>query len=136
MTSSTGSPRLSAHAPWIQLERFAADFVNRVAEADLLISMAGYNTCMNILTTGVKALVQPFTGNQNEEQTIRARKLEQLGFLGVLSDDDLAAERLACRIELALARPANGTGASLDLGGVAKTAMLLESVCAGVPAHV
>jgi predicted glycosyltransferase len=38
--------------------------------------MGGYNTTMNILTTGVRSMILPFTGNGDHEQTIRAEKLE------------------------------------------------------------
>lgn len=118
---------MASAAPWIRLERFAPDFVERMASADVLVSMAGYNTCMNILATGVRALVHPFTGNGNQEQTIRARKLEQLGLLGVLDDADFAPERLAQRVDQALAAPASA-GARLDLDGVGKTALALEEL--------
>lgn len=128
---------LAEDAPWIRLERFAPDFVDQMAAADLLLSMAGYNTCMNILTTGIRALVLPFTGNQNEEQTIRARKLAALGLLGVLSEAGLEPVALAARISQALAAPPPAAVAEpLNLNGVAATAALLERVAGGAVAHV
>ncbi len=120
---------LAAKSPWIQVDRFALDFVRRLAESDLLISMAGYNTCMNILSTGVRAMVYPFTGNLNEEQTIRAKKLERLGFLETLEDNDLHPAQLASRIENALELPGGPTSVQLDLAGVANTKALLKQFC-------
>lgn len=73
---------------------FTGDFLSELAGADLSISMAGYNTCMDILSTGVKALVYPFT--QNREQALRADKLERLGVLEVL--ESIAVEYLSARI--------------------------------------
>lgn len=127
---------LAAQAPWIQLAHFATDFVARMAGADLLISMAGYNTCMNILSTGVRALVHPFTGNGNEEQTIRATKLEGLGLLGVLSDADMSPKLIAARIREALSQRRRTGAPALDLNGVVHTADLLERECREVVAHV
>ena len=127
--------RRAAGAPWITIERYAPDFVGRLNGASLLVSMAGYNTCMNILTSRVPVLVLPFTGNQNDEQTIRARKLEALGCLGVLGPD-LDPVALAERMERKLRGPARNAAVQLDLNGVANTATLLETVAQGCAAHV
>ena len=43
----------------VQIAKFTSDFLSFLAAADLSISMAGYNTTMNILATGVPALVWP-----------------------------------------------------------------------------
>lgn len=126
----------AAECPWIRVERYAPDFVRRLGSADLLISMAGYNTCMNILTTGVRALVLPFTGNQNEEQSIRARKLAGLGCLSILDPDGLQPEALGARIRQELRAARRGTGAALDLGGAANSARLLSEVLRPEMAHV
>ena len=77
-----------------RVQPFATDFLSELAQADLSISMAGYNTCMDILSAGVKALVYPFA--QNREQAFRAAKLEQLGVLEVL--ESIAVEHLSGRI--------------------------------------
>ncbi len=127
---------MAAACPWIRVERYAPDFVQRLASADLLISMAGYNTCMNVLTTGVRAIVLPFTGNQNEEQSIRAHKLAGLGCLSVLEPCDLEPELLAARIRRELGASRHGNAIALDLDGVAKTARLLTEVVQPEMAYV
>ncbi len=86
--------RLAERDQRIEVKPFATDFLNELAGADLSISMAGYNTCMDILSSGVKALVYPFS--QNREQTFRAKKLEQLGVLEVIESIDV--ERLSASI--------------------------------------
>ena len=113
-------------SPWVKVERFAPDFLDRLAAADLLVSMAGYNTCMNILATGIRALVHPFTGNGNDEQLRRARNFERMGILGVIEDGELNAHLLADRIESALQAPTPGSPVDVDLSGVASTAGKLE----------
>ncbi|MGD9973996.1 MAG: glycosyltransferase family protein, partial [Desulfatirhabdiaceae bacterium] len=82
-------------SPRVTISRFTPDFPAWLAAADLSISMAGYNTCMNILAAGVKALVWPF--DQNREQGLRARKLERLGYFAILPD--LNPDRLSGFIE-------------------------------------
>ncbi len=114
----------TAAGPAATVRRFATDFAAWLAAADLSISMAGYNTCMNLLTAGVPALVWPFTGDR--EQPLRAAQLEAGGWLSVLSTEDLAPDRFAARIEKALspdARPA----ASIDLEGAVNTARYIEA---------
>ncbi|MEZ4861136.1 MAG: glycosyltransferase [Caldilineaceae bacterium] len=111
----------------IVLQRFTNHFLHYMAQADLSLSMAGYNTCMNLLTTGARSLLFPFTGGDNDEQSIRAQKLAQLGAVGVLESADLTPERLAIRMAQQLNAPPPTT--RLDLDGVAKTAAaLLELV--------
>ncbi len=93
---------LSGRNERIQIERFTDQFPAFLTAADLSISMAGYNTCMNILAAGVPALVWPFP--QNREQGLRADALERHSVLGVLSESDLAVDRLMDRIRRALSQ--------------------------------
>ena len=104
----------------IHIDRFATDFPAWLGAADLSLSMAGYNTCMNILATGVPALVHPF--DQNREQGLRARLLEDRGLLGVLSTDDLNSPGLADRIAQRLQAPRHDEKGAVDINGAANTA--------------
>ncbi|MEZ4732246.1 MAG: glycosyltransferase [Caldilineaceae bacterium] len=112
----------------IVLQRYTNQFLHYMAQADLSISMAGYNTCMNLLTTGTRALVLPFTGGDNDEQSIRAEKLAQLGAVGVLHPTALTPIHLAERITQRLAAPPPTV--RLDLTGVAKTAAAVTAMVA------
>jgi predicted glycosyltransferase len=115
-----------AERPLLTIERFTPDFPAYLQRADLSISMAGYNTCMDIVAAGARAIVYPFTGHNNQEQMMRARKLEQLGCVLVLPPDQLRAERLAEMIEQALAK--SPAPAALDLQGAEKTAKVLAEL--------
>jgi predicted glycosyltransferase len=103
--------------------RFTPDFLSYLAGADLSVSMAGYNTCMNILAARVPALVWPFP--QNREQRLRAERLERMGALEVMSDKDLQPSRLAPAMVRALSRRSRSR-VDLDLEGAAHTAEWLE----------
>ena len=113
----------------IVIERFTPDLVGAMRNARLSISLAGYNTCMNILTAGVPSIVHPFTGNENREQTIRAHKLEQSGIVSVITAEELASGKLAPLMAAMLTTPANSDHRlKIDLDGVRKTKILLTEL--------
>ena len=107
----------------VTVEKFSPDFISYLAAADLSISMAGYNTSMNILATRVRALVWPFS--RNKEQTMRAGRLAEIGALKVLNQGDVSSPRLKQIIERCLAQKSS---ASFDvhIDGAAFTAKWLE----------
>ncbi len=113
-----------AAQPTITIERFTPDFPSLLQQTDLSISMAGYNTCMDILSAGVRAILYPFTGNNNQEQTIRARKLEQLGRVRLIQQ--LNPERLAEAITQSRQTPVPTI--TLDMNGAAETARILAAL--------
>jgi len=103
----------------VQIEAFTPDFISYLAAADLSVSMGGYNTTMNLLATGVPALVWPFP--QNREQRLRAGRLAQKGILRLIEDQDLRPDRLAAMMGQMLAT-ANRVASDFDLDGAAHTA--------------
>lgn len=120
---------LHAH---IDVRRFSSTFESLMQQAALSISMAGYNTCMNLLNTGTRALVLPFTGHNNDEQTIRAKKLEQRGLLTVLDVDDLIPHQLAAQITAALTK-AHPNHHSINTEGGTNTAAAIERLVGTTP---
>lgn len=76
----------------IAVSRFGKDFSLWLAAADVSVSMAGYNTSMNVLAAGCPALFYPF--RQNQEQYMRVSKLADLIPIKVLSEEDLQPELL------------------------------------------
>jgi predicted glycosyltransferase len=107
----------------VVVEAFTSDFLSYLASADLSVSMGGYNTTMDLLASGVSALVWPF--GQNREQRMRATRLAEKGHLTVLTDADLAPERLAQHMAhmLIASRRIEPT---VDLDGARKTAQWLD----------
>ncbi len=109
----------SFESPVIHVDRFTPDFLSFLDAADLSVSMAGYNTSMNIMAAGTPALVWPFA--QNREQRLRAERLARLGGLQILSDKDLDPKRLAGLMTRMLIEKERPVGA-IDLNGAEKTA--------------
>jgi predicted glycosyltransferase len=110
---------------FVKIERFTSDFLPLLATADLSISMAGYNTSMNILATKVPALVWPYPGDR--EQGIRAERLDGIGAATVLKERDLQPDRLAAVIRDRLAR-GRARIPRIDLDGAAQTARYVEQL--------
>ena len=108
----------------MQVFRFTPDFVSYLAAADLSVSMAGYNTCMNILSAGVRALVWPYA--RNREQGLRADLLSRMDALTVIKENDLQPVRLAALMDRALAGKSK-PGLSINLEGAEYTASWLQS---------
>jgi len=115
----------------ITLQRHTTQFLTWLRQADLSISMAGYNTCMDILSSGARALVCPFSDHENDEQTLRARKLEQLGYVSVLDPARLDPDYLAAEIVRCLNLAAPAPAMALDLRGAPRTAELLTALLEG-----
>lgn len=113
----------AAAGPGVLIQGFATDFGRWMAAADLSVSMAGYNTCMDLLANQVPAMVWPFDGDR--EQPLRAARLADRGWVSVLKTADLETEALAARIEQALTC-APRTGAQIDLQGASRTASYVE----------
>ncbi|MCG6944775.1 MAG: glycosyl transferase [Deltaproteobacteria bacterium] len=117
----------AASVPKVQLARFTTEFLSYLAAADLSISMAGYNTCMNILAARVPSLVWPFA--QNQEQRLRAEKLAALGGLTLLNQEDLEPTRLAVLMEKALMAGRGSVKPLVNLAGAEVTTRWLEEWC-------
>jgi predicted glycosyltransferase len=109
----------------VEINKFSPDFLAYMAAADLSVSMGGYNTTMNILATGVSALVWPFS--QNREQRMRASRLAQKGILKIVADEDLEPDRLAGVMARALSTADRQT-VGIDLNGAANTATWLDKI--------
>ncbi|MBG1268830.1 glycosyltransferase family protein [Nostoc sp. WHI] len=110
----------------IRIRRYTPYLLTYMQKADLSINMSGYNTTMNVLTTGVRAMILPFTGNQDREQTIRAEKLSDLGIIKLINPNDLQPDYFAEQIINYLKEQPNKI--SFDFAGVEKTTTLLKTL--------
>ncbi len=109
----------------ITLRRYTSQLLTYMEKADLSISLCGYNTTMNILSTGVRSLVLP--SDKDREQVIRGEKLEKLGLLEVIRPNDLQPERLAEKIIDSLNKESVVDASScFELQGAKNTATLLK----------
>jgi len=115
--------RQAATLPNVCLEKFTPGFQALMEQASLSISMGGYNTVMNVLRTGVRALIFPYPSNDDQEQMIRARKLQERGVIGLIHPADLESGALTGRILEALQSQPSPIRLRLD-GAETSSAML------------
>jgi predicted glycosyltransferase len=108
----------------IRVRKFTHRFLDYLHAADLSISLAGYNTCMNLLATGVAALIYPYY--RQREQPLRLEKLKKLLRMRILQDDDLKSATLSKHIEQMLRQLPSIEPATLNLNGAQNTASYLN----------
>jgi predicted glycosyltransferase/nucleoside-diphosphate-sugar epimerase len=102
----------------VRMRTMVRNPLSRVAAADLVVAMAGYNTTMEILRLGTPALLVPRRG-PSLEQRLRAQRFAERCWVSQLDPDDLTPDRLAAAMLEALTpelRPIPITAP--DLGGL------------------
>ncbi len=110
----------------ITCDRYTSNLLNYMQQADLSIGMSGYNTTMNILSTGVKAMMMAFQGNNDKEQETRLKKLDSLGRVKMIQPQDLKPEKFAQNIINYLEQKPSEL--SLNLDGVNKSVRYLKQL--------
>ncbi|HEU4350884.1 MAG TPA: glycosyltransferase [Burkholderiales bacterium] len=107
------------------VERARSDFTQRLQNCVVSVSQAGYNTVVETLQAGARAVLVPFASSGESEQTLRASLLAQRGLVNMLEEDALSPAALAAAIDRAAAAPRPAAGA-IDLGGARRSAALLR----------
>jgi predicted glycosyltransferase len=116
----------------VRVYRSVAHAPTYIGAADLVVSMAGYNTTAEILRSGRPGLLVPRQG-PSAEQRLRARLFAARGWVRWLDPEDLDTEAMAAEVAQALTdtgepadRPALDLAAGPDLAGgpVAAAALL------------
>lgn len=110
----------------VVIEPVRADFPGMLRHCLLSISKAGYNTVMETLSSGSRAVVVPFAGGEETEQALRAELLAERGLLQVLRESEITIERLAERIDAALSAPRRAGTTAIRLDGADETVQLVN----------
>ena len=102
----------------VKITRFHGDIPGLMHQSDAIVSMAGYNSCLEILQSGTPAVLMPRV-RMRQEQSIRSSRLAELGLAQNVPPGDARLLRRAVEAALASRRhPA----VSLNLDG-------LENLC-------
>ena len=107
-------------------DRYTTNLLDYMLQADLSIGMSGYNTTMNILSTGVRAMMMAFQGNNDKEQETRLKKLDSLGRVKMIQPQDLQPEKFAGDIVSYLEQ--KPTELSFNLNGVTHTSSYFKQL--------
>lgn len=111
------------------VERWRSDLPALFRNCAASVSQAGYNTVMDLLRTRARAVLVPFAGEGETEQTLRAQVLAARGLAVSVDSATLSPKILADAIDKALTmRPAC---VEIDCTGVETTARLIERMCEG-----
>jgi len=107
------------------VEPARADFPTLLHRCRLSISQGGYNTLMETLAARARAVVVPYAGGIETEQTLRSQLLAERGLIETLAESALSPLALAAAVDRALAGPAPGV-AVLDTGGGPRSAAMIR----------
>lgn len=123
MESGEFDPLAARAGPGTRVRRYTRRFVDYLCAADLSVSLAGYNTCMNLLATGVPALVYPYS--RQREQPLRVAKIKNMLPMRVLNDDDLRPERFSRHMVEMLSQKRAANLLAIEMNGAANAAEFL-----------
>jgi predicted glycosyltransferase len=112
----------------VSLLSFTPDLGSYLAAADLVVSMAGYNTVCEILSRGKRALLIP-RAHTRAEQRIRAMSLAERGLVRMLSPQHVTPDLLAEAVDAAL----DGLPPAVDLAmdGLSQTSQAIARLLDG-----
>jgi predicted glycosyltransferase len=110
------------------LERYRRDFPQLLRHCRVSVSQGGYNTTLDVLAAGAAAVMVPFAGGDETEQSLRIERLAARGVVEIVSEAALTPATLAQAIERAAARAPGRI--DLDLGGGGRTARLVGELIA------
>lgn len=112
----------------IEIEPARPDFTALLAGSVLSISQAGYNTVVETLVHGDRAVLVPFATPRETEQTRRAQVLAERGLVQTVSAEGLDGPTLAAAVDRAMAGRSIRSFPPCDANGGARTAALLAGM--------
>lgn len=100
-----------------ELLEFSPRLIDYMSAADVVVSMGGYNTLLEVISLGKEAVVVPRT-NPRREQLLRGAAFEKRGLIRMVHPDHLSPRVLAETILDALQTPAAPFGKRLEAAGI------------------
>ncbi len=107
----------------LSLDRCVPDLVAAMAASAASVSQCGYNTALDVLRSGVPALVVPYGDGGENEQMHRARRLERAGALRVL--DPMRLNGITLAEEIAQLLRFTPQPVALDVDGAVHSARIV-----------
>ena len=109
------------------IEPARPDFQQLLTNCRISISQAGYNTVMDVVNAGARAVVVPFVGAGETEQTMRAESLAARGLVQVVEEKMLTPARLGSAVDAAAGMPAPDF-AWIDRSGAETSVRVLREI--------
>lgn len=119
--------RLAGQCPEARVIEFTDEMMNYMNAADVVVSMAGYNTICEILSLRKRAVIVPRV-EPVKEQEIRAERMARLGLFKMIHPARLTPWDLmaAVRSEVEALRTCKHAPASLELDALARISRFVE----------
>jgi predicted glycosyltransferase len=113
----------------ITIEPVRPDFRQMLTGAAASVSMCGYNTALDLLQTGVPAVLMPFDDGGEVEQSLRAASLAAQGGIEVVTSADLTPARLVSAVTQVL-DVGQRSAAGLQMLGAEESVRIVEAMMA------
>lgn len=110
--------------PGVIVERARADFPALLARASISVSQAGYNTVLDVVRSGARAVLVPFAEHGETEQRMRADRLRELNLAVVVDGPEISGTALASAIDAAASKE-DWADWNFDCDGAARSAALI-----------
>ena len=125
-----GLQRLLREAgPAAVVERSRVDFPALLRRAFVSVSQGGYNTVMDVVVSGARPVVVPFTGSGETEQRARGARLRDFDLAVVVDDRTNTPDVLAAAVDDAGSRDRWGTW-NFDSDGATRSAAIVTGLVA------
>ncbi|TKZ21119.1 glycosyltransferase [Shimia litoralis] len=112
----------------ITIEPVRPDFRQMLAGAAASVSMCGYNTALDLLQSGVPAVLVPFDDGGEVEQTLRSQSLAEQSAMSVVMAQDLTAHSLLRSLNEVVAQgPRHNL--NVDFDGAVQTVRIAQDMC-------
>jgi predicted glycosyltransferase len=113
--------------PGAVVERARMDFAAVLRRAFVSVSQAGYNTVLDVVTSGARPVVVPFAANGETEQRTRANRLRDLELAVVVDAEEFSPAALARAVDAAGVRKEWGRW-DFECDGAARSATLVAGL--------
>lgn len=107
----------------VKVYRFHRRIPELLSQVDAVVSMAGYNSCAEILQSDVPAVLLP-RSFPREEQLIRATRLAEQGWVKVIPAANPDPKELFAAVKLAVASPRHKRS-DVDLNGLSRLCQII-----------
>ena len=113
----------------IRVVEFTDDMLSYMNAADVVVSMAGYNTICELLTLRKRAVIVPRV-KPVQEQKIRAERMAELSVFQMIHPDHLSPRALASAVgdQIQALRVDKEVPAVIDLGALPRITEILSGV--------
>ncbi|GAB3763346.1 glycosyltransferase [Ramlibacter monticola] len=88
----------AADLPQVSVEAFSDDMMSLIGSADVAVTMGGYNTVCELLTSGRRGVIVPRC-EPGVEQLLRAERMAERGLLRMVSPDALSPSALMAEVQ-------------------------------------